>query len=215
MSLAFCIDLFFALREDLIKTIGRFSVRNCDHVDMLGRSWKTKGVVSVVWFENTEFRSELVSSYSWYFMGASQLLTPIHVIRHVMLFTSCFFFGGANPPNPKNVTTTTNFITVKEPQPLTWHTNSPPTPTSAPAAVSGFGFSAWGKLSLKEFGTLLSSLGQNPTEQELQVPWEMLVHDLLIDLFRKKRTAMVETDEIKDLCHGGILPWFTYILLSI
>ena len=29
-----------------------------------------------------------------------------------------------------------------------------------------------GKLSLKEFGTLLSSLGQNPTEQELQAAWQ-------------------------------------------
>ena len=31
-----------------------------------------------------------------------------------------------------------------------------------------------GKLSLKEFGTLLSSLGQNPTEQELQDTWQDL-----------------------------------------
>ena len=97
------IDHFFALREDSIKTIGRFSVRNCDHVDMLGRSWKTKGVVSVVWIENTEFRSELVCSHSWYFMGISKPTIDPYPgkQRHVMLFTSCFFWGGQSPQPEK------------------------------------------------------------------------------------------------------------------
>ena len=104
--LAFCIDHVLPLGKIQSRRLGGSVFEIVITWTCFGRSWKTKGIVSVVWFENTEFRSELVCSHSWYFMGISQLLTPIHVIPHVTLFTSCFF-GRANPPNRKNVTNTT------------------------------------------------------------------------------------------------------------